>query len=70
MPETSPTFTWQPTARPRADFFTREVTLTAGLTHSLFDEDGSAIIVHEKPDTYGQDAGAGGRVACGVIVQN
>ena len=54
----------------RADFFTREVTLTAGLTHSLFDEDGSAIIVHEKPDTYGQDAGAGGRVACGVIVQN
>ena len=51
----------------RADFFTRDVTLTAGLTHSLFDEDGSAIIIHEKPDTYGEDAGAGGRVACGVI---
>ena len=54
----------------RADFFTREVTLTAGLAHSLFDEDGSAIIVHEKPDTYGEDAGAGGRVACGVITRN
>ena len=31
--------------------------------------DGSAIIVHEKPDTYGEDAGAGGRVACGVIAR-
>ena len=54
----------------RVDVFTSDVTLTAGLAHSLFDEDGSAIIIHEKPDTYGEDAGAGGRVACGVIVRN
>lgn len=54
----------------RVDVFTSDVTLTADVAHSLFDEDGSAIIVHEKPDTYGEDAGAGGRVACGVIVQN
>ena len=54
----------------RVDVFTSDVTLTVGLAHSLFDEDGSAFIIHEKPDTYGEDAGAGGRVACGVIVQD
>ena len=52
----------------RVDVFTSDVTLTAELAHSLFDDDGSAIIIHEKPDTYGEEAGAGGRVACGVIV--
>lgn len=34
---------------------------------TLFDEDGSAFIVHEKPDSHAADPGAGGRVACGVI---
>ena len=34
---------------------------------TLFDEDGSAFIVHEKPDSHNADPGAGGRVACGVI---
>lgn len=42
------------------------VTLGAGW-NSVFDADGSAIIVHAKPDTHGRDAGAGGRIACGVI---
>lgn len=51
----------------RADFFTDAATLDAGPPHSLFDADGSAIVIHERPDTYGEDAGAGGRVACGVI---
>ena len=51
----------------RADFFTANVTLAAGAYNSLFDSDGSAIIIHAKPDTYGEDAGAGGRVACGVV---
>lgn len=54
----------------RADYFTTAVTLDADAPHSLFDPDGSAVIVHEKPDTYGEDAGAGGRVACGVIERN
>ncbi len=54
----------------RADIFTDAVTLESGANHSLFDADGSAIIVHEKPDTYGADPGAGGRVACGVIQRN
>ena len=53
----------------RADYFTAAVTLDDGADHSVFDADGSAIIVHEKPDTYGEDAGAGGRVACGVIAR-
>ena len=51
----------------RADYFTDAVTLDADADHSLFDDDGSAIIVHAKPDSYGEDPGAGDRVACGVI---
>ena len=51
----------------RADVFTDAVTLAAGEVHSLFDADGSAIIIHEKPDSYGEAPQAGARVACGVI---
>ncbi len=52
----------------RADFFTVGFTLNDGPVHSVFDADGSAIIVHEKPDPYGEEeADTGARVACGVI---
>ncbi len=52
----------------RADFFTVGVTLDSDLRHSVFDSDGSAIIVHEKPDAYGEEeSDTGARVACGVI---
>ena len=52
----------------RADFFTVGITLTAGPRHSVFDDDGSAIIVHERPDAYGEEeSDTGARVACGVI---
>ena len=52
----------------RADFFTTGITLDADLRHSVFDSDGSAIIVHEKPDAYGEEeSDTGSRVACGVI---
>ena len=52
----------------RADVFTADVTLAADDVRSLFDSDGSAIIIHEKPDVYGEDVGsAGARIACGVI---
>jgi Cu-Zn family superoxide dismutase len=54
----------------RADIFTAEVTFAEGAPNSLFGAAGTSIIVHEKPDTYGADAGAGGRVACGVITRN
>lgn len=50
-----------------ADVFTDAVTLAEGADNTLFDSDGSAIIIHESPDSYGAEAGAGGRVACGVI---
>ena len=56
--------------RVRADYFTDAITLDAGADHTLFDADGSAIIIHEKPDSYGADPGAGARVACGVIQRN
>lgn len=36
---------------------------------TIFDEDGSALIVHSDPDSYLKDALAGDRVACGVIVR-
>lgn len=53
---------------------TTRVTLSAGPL-SLFDEDGSAFIIHIDPDSYcpgGEAAGCagGGRAACGVIVRN
>lgn len=52
----------------RADFLTEGITLDQGPRHSVFDADGSAIIVHEKPDPYEEDeADTGSRVACGVI---
>ena len=38
-----------------------------GAESTLFDEDGSAVIVHVNPDTYQAEAGAGDRIACGVI---
>ena len=56
-----------PDGTARADFFNDAITLAAGQGNSVMDGDGTAIIIHEKGDTYGADAGAGGRVACGVI---
>ena len=52
----------------RADFFTDGITLDAGPVHSVFDADGSAILVHERPDAYAEEeSDTGQRVACGVI---
>ena len=54
----------------RADYLTAGVTLDVGMRHSVFDADGSAIIVHEHPDSYGEEeSDTGSRVACGVIRQ-
>lgn len=47
-------------------FITADVTLDDAEA-SLADQDGAAVIVHENPDSYMKDAGAGGRIACGVI---
>ena len=52
----------------RADFLTDGITLDQGPRHSVFDDDGSAIVVHEKPDAYGEEeSDTGNRLACGVI---
>ncbi len=53
---------------------TTRVTLSDGPL-TLFDEDGSAFIIHTKPDSYcpgGEVAGCAGgsRAACGVIVKD
>ena len=52
----------------RADFFSVGITLDPEAGNAVFDEDGSAIVVHEKPDAYGEtESDTGTRVACGVI---
>lgn len=51
----------------RADVFNVAISLASGADTSIFDEDGTAIIVHAEPDTYGESPGAGDRVSCGVI---
>ena len=45
------------------------VTLEKGKPNSLFDGDGSSIVIHDKPDDYKSDpfGNAGDRIACGVI---
>lgn len=51
----------------RADVFNSRVSFSEGAAVAIFDADGSAIIVHAKPDSYGEDPAAGDRVSCGVI---
>lgn len=48
-----------------------DVTLEAGSRASLFDTDGSALVIHASADDYATDpAGAAGpRIACGVVSQ-
>jgi len=46
-----------------------DVTLQKGKPNSVFDADGSAVVVHASGDDYKTDptGEAGGRIACGVI---
>ena len=52
-----------------AERLASEVTLKPDAPGSLFDEDGSAIVIHAGPDDYAsQPSGAAGsRIMCGVI---
>lgn len=53
----------------KAEMIAEQVTLESGKDNSLLDEDGSALVIHEKADDgKSQPAGdAGARIACGVI---
>ncbi len=50
-------------------FVSKEFTLEKGKDNSLFDEDGSSIVIHEGADDYKTDpsGNSGARIACGVI---
>jgi Cu-Zn family superoxide dismutase len=54
----------------KVDVFATGVTLGKG-DNSLFDADGSSLVIHAGPDDYKTDpAGdAGARLACGVVVK-
>jgi len=53
-----------------SDHFAVGITLDGGAANSVFDADGSAVIIHDMPDGYTDPAGAGARIACGVIETN
>ena len=51
------------------NYVSPEFTLEKGKENSLFDADGSSIVIHEKADDYKTDpsGNSGARIACGVI---
>jgi Cu-Zn family superoxide dismutase len=53
----------------QTEFFLEDLTLNPGVATSLFDADGSALVLHVKGDDYRSDptGEAGGRMACGVV---
>jgi len=65
-----PNMTVNDTGQGHLEVTNSRVTLKAGPT-SLFDENGSALVVHEGPDDMrSEPAGnSGARIACGVIVR-
>ena len=65
-----PTVTVAPNGLGHLEATTSRVTLEKGPT-SLFDADGSALVVHESPDDMrtDPDGKSGPRIACGVIVR-
>lgn len=57
------------TGEVQLNLITADFTLKKGETTSIFDEDGTAIVIHEKEDDYKTDpaGNSGARIACGVI---
>lgn len=50
-------------------FLSKAVTLKLNVPNSLFNENGTSIVIHEKSDDYKTDpaGNSGARIACGVI---
>jgi Cu-Zn family superoxide dismutase len=65
-----PNITIGPDGTGRLETTTNRLTLASGPT-SLFDADGSAIVIHAAPDDYTTDptGNSGDRIACGLIVK-
>lgn len=55
----------------RIDVANNMISLVKGQPNSVFDADGSAIIIHAGPDDYKTDptGNAGDRIVCGVITE-
>ena len=53
------------------EILTTDITLEKGRPNSVFDPDGSALVIHANADDYKSDpaGNAGGRMACGVITE-
>ena len=53
------------------DVVNHMITLAKGQSNSVFDADGSAIVIHAGPDDYKSDptGNAGDRIVCGVITE-
>jgi Cu-Zn family superoxide dismutase len=66
-----PNLTVGPDGRGRLESTTELMTLRSGST-SVFDGDGSALVVHGAPDDFRTDptGNAGARIACGVITRS
>jgi Cu-Zn family superoxide dismutase len=66
-----PNFSAPATGTARVDVVTNAVQLGAGVG-TLFDVDGSSIMIHSAADDYKSDPGgnAGTRIACGVITRS
>jgi Cu-Zn family superoxide dismutase len=65
-----PNITIGPDGSGRLETLTDRVSLGGG-PNSLFDADGSAIVIHAAPDDHRTDpaGNSGARIACGVIVK-
>lgn len=65
-----PNFGIGPNGTARIDQLTRDITLGTG-PGTLFDVDGTSLIIHGGPDDYATDpaGGSGARIACGVVAR-
>lgn len=65
-----PNVTIGPDGTGRLETTTTRISLASGPA-SLFDADGSAIVIHAAPDDYKTDptGNSGGRIACGIVVK-